>query len=567
MPTILVTGASGFVGRWAVDALSRNGFDVHGTSRRPMTNLDIVMHGVDLHDTAAVSSLIDKVQPTHLLLSAWTTAHGAFWTDPANETWAKSSVTMAEHFLKAGGRRIVLAGTCAEYDWLDSVLEAGPVVETAAQGSPKTLYGQAKRRAADAISKLAECAGASFATGRIFIPMGWAESRERFLPTIVNAMLDGQPAHLGSGEQIRDVMDVRDVGAALAALVLCDVKGAVNIGSGKGTALADVARRAGALGGHPELLQFGTQAARHGDPAQLVADISRLRDEVGFVPRYTLDDAIASAFDYWTQLRSTTVKRVVRANISTGSTTMYESDAEFEARKRRDIAAMAADGEFRELGRAWFTQSFRHRYSYNFRWMGLPIIQYPADIVAMQELIWNIKPKAIVETGVARGGSLVFYASMLELIGSQGRVVGVELDLGAENRAAITSHHMAHRIRLVDGSSIDQRTVIKVAELVGDDAPVLVVLDSHHGHDHVLAELRAYQRFVRKGSYIVVFDTVIEHLPEDALGGRPWGKGNNPKSAIDVFLAENCRFEIDRNYDDKLHLSVCPSGFLRCVRD
>lgn len=246
---------------------------------------------------------------------------------------------------------------------------------------------------------------------------------------------------------------------------------------------------------------------------------------------------------------------------------MYESDAEFEARKQRDIAAMAADTEFRDLGRAWFAQSFRHRYSYNFRWMGLPIIQYPADIVAMQELIWQVRPHSIVETGVARGGSLVFYASMLELIRVKGQVIGVELTLGAENRAAITSHPLAHRIQLVDGSSIANDTVAKVDELTGGHAPVLVVLDSHHGHDHVLAELRTYQQFVKKDSYIVVFDTVIEHLPQDALGGRPWGHGNNPKSAIDAFLAENARFEIDRGYDDKLHLSVCPGGFLRCVRD
>jgi cephalosporin hydroxylase len=246
---------------------------------------------------------------------------------------------------------------------------------------------------------------------------------------------------------------------------------------------------------------------------------------------------------------------------------MFENDAEFEARKQRDIAVMAKDKEFRDLGRAWFTHSFRHRYCYNFRWMGLPIIQYPADIVAMQELIWQIKPQVIIETGVARGGSLIFYASMLELIKASGPVIGVEVALGDENRAAITSHQMASRIQLVDGSSIAEDVVAKVSALAGKHAPAFVVLDSHHGHDHVLAELRAYERFVKKGSYIVVFDTVIEDLPEDALGDRPWGHGNNPKSAIDAFLAENKRFEIDRSYDDKLHLSVCPGGFLRCVRD
>lgn len=246
---------------------------------------------------------------------------------------------------------------------------------------------------------------------------------------------------------------------------------------------------------------------------------------------------------------------------------MFENDVEFEARKRRDIAAMAADSEFRELSRAWFTRSFRHRYSYNFRWMGLPIIQYPADILAMQELIWQIRPDYIIETGVARGGSLIFYAAMLELIGATGSVIGVELALGAENRAAITSHRLAHRIRLVDGSSIAPETVAAVDGLVRGGGNVLVVLDSHHERDHVLHELRAYQKFVKRDSYIVVFDTVIENLPVETLGDRPWGPGNNPKNAVDLFMKESDRFEIDRHYDDKLLLSVCPGGFLRCVRD
>lgn len=246
---------------------------------------------------------------------------------------------------------------------------------------------------------------------------------------------------------------------------------------------------------------------------------------------------------------------------------MYENDAEFEARKRRDIAAMAGDDQFRELGRAWFAESFRHRYSYNFRWLGLPIIQYPADIVAMQELIWQVKPRTIIETGVARGGSLVFYASMLELMQVQGYVIGVELALGAENRAAITGHPLSHRIKLIDGSSIAPDTVARVSDVTNEAGPVLVVLDSHHGHDHVLAELRAYQRFVREGSYIVVFDTVVEQLPEEVVGDRPWGRGNSPKSAIDVFLKENDRFQVDGLYDDKLQLSVCPGGFLRCVKN
>lgn len=246
---------------------------------------------------------------------------------------------------------------------------------------------------------------------------------------------------------------------------------------------------------------------------------------------------------------------------------MPENDAEFEKRKLQDIAAMAKDPTFQSMSRDWLINSFRHRYSYNFRWLGLPIIQYPADIVAMQEVIWQMRPQVIVETGVARGGSLVFYASMLQLLGQDGVVVGVEVALTDENRKAIETHPLAGRIRLVDGSSVADETVAQVKRTVGAAAPVLVILDSLHTHDHVLQELRAYAPLVRRGSYLVVFDTLIENLPAEVIGDRPWGKGDNPKTAVQAFLKETNRFEIDRSFDDRLLLSVCSTGFLRCTRD
>jgi cephalosporin hydroxylase len=246
---------------------------------------------------------------------------------------------------------------------------------------------------------------------------------------------------------------------------------------------------------------------------------------------------------------------------------MSESDADFEARKQRDIDDMRADDDFRTLSRKWFAQSIRHRYSYNFRWLGLPIIQYPADIIAVQELIWRIKPHAIVETGIARGGSIMFYASMLELLGGNGIAVGVEIALSAENREAIEAHRFGRRVKIVDGSSISAESVERVKAIVGKRGPVLVVLDSHHTHDHVLAELRAYAPLVGRDSYIVVFDTVVDDLAPEDVGARPWHPGNSPKSALHEFLGETDRFQIDRSFDDRLLLSVCPEGFLRCVRD
>jgi cephalosporin hydroxylase len=245
---------------------------------------------------------------------------------------------------------------------------------------------------------------------------------------------------------------------------------------------------------------------------------------------------------------------------------MAESDIKFSSEKARHIAAMAGDRAFRALSQNWMVESIRHRYSYNFSWLGLPIIQYPADIIALQELVWRIRPGAIIETGVARGGSLIFYASLLELLG-RGQVIGVEVALAPENREAIEGHPLSKRIRLVDGSSIAPETIATVTQAVQGQDPVLVILDSHHTHSHVMEELRGYAPLVKKGSYIAVLDTVIEHLPPDAIGNRPWKKGDNPMTAAEAFVKECDRFEIDHSFDGRLLLSVAPKGFLRCIRD
>jgi len=230
------------------------------------------------------------------------------------------------------------------------------------------------------------------------------------------------------------------------------------------------------------------------------------------------------------------------------------------------IKKMAADADLQRVSGELFRRSFEHRYSYNFSWMGRPIIQYPQDIVAMQELIWSVKPDLIVETGIAHGGSLVFYASMLELLGDDGIVLGVDVDIRLHNRTAIEEHPMARRIRMIEGSSIDPSIVAQVSEIAAGRKKVLVALDSNHTHAHVLRELELYSPYVTEGSYLVVFDTVIEDLPESIFPDRPWGPGDNPKTAVRQFLRDNDRFVIDNQVDHKLLLTVSPDGYLRCVK-
>jgi cephalosporin hydroxylase len=241
--------------------------------------------------------------------------------------------------------------------------------------------------------------------------------------------------------------------------------------------------------------------------------------------------------------------------------------SDFEQRNERAIAAMAEDDAFRDLSREWFTRACEHEYSYHFTWLGRPVIQFPEDLVVLQEIVWRVAPDVIVETGVAHGGSLIFSSSLLELMGGERRrVIGIELELRPHNRAALEAHPLFRRIELVDGSSTDPEIFALVRDQIEPDERVLVILDSNHTHDHVLRELELYSTLVAAGSYVVVFDTVIESMPADSWPNRPWGPGNNPHTAVSEFLVRNDRFERDEAVERKLTLSVAPGGYLRCLR-
>ncbi len=229
--------------------------------------------------------------------------------------------------------------------------------------------------------------------------------------------------------------------------------------------------------------------------------------------------------------------------------------------------SMGSDLELSRLKEQFFLKTCEYRYSYNFSWLGRPIIQYPQDMVAMQEIIWNIQPDLIVETGIAHGGGLIFYASILELIGGNGQVLGVDVDIREHNRREIQKHPMFKRITMIEGSSVDADVVRQVHDFARGKSRVLVVLDSLHTHDHVLKELAAYSPLVRTGSYLVVFDTVIEDMPAGYFSDRPWDKGNNPKTAVWEFLRTNDRFTIDKGTEGKLVITVAPDGYLKCIKD
>jgi len=229
------------------------------------------------------------------------------------------------------------------------------------------------------------------------------------------------------------------------------------------------------------------------------------------------------------------------------------------------IRTLGKHKELKEQSLSWMLAVAVGQYTYNFSWLGRPIIQYPQDMIATQEIIWQVKPDLIIETGIAHGGSLIFYASMLELLGGDGRVLGIDIDIREHNRVGIEKHPMFKRIAMIEGSSIDEEIVRQVYDFANNKKQVLILLDSMHTHDHVLKELLLYSPLVTKGSYLVVFDTIIEDMPEDFFPDRPWGKGNNPKTAVWEFLKTNDRFVVDKEIENKLLITVAPDGYLKCV--
>jgi cephalosporin hydroxylase len=239
----------------------------------------------------------------------------------------------------------------------------------------------------------------------------------------------------------------------------------------------------------------------------------------------------------------------------------------FQQERSENIIKLGKDRDLRGLSNIWAREAAQYKYTYNFSWMGRPIIQLPQDMMAMQEIIWNVKPQLIVETGIAHGGSLIFYASMLELLGGNGTVLGIDIDIRSHNRAEIEKHPMSKRIKMIEGSSIDKPVIEQVHTFAKDKTPTLVVLDSMHTHEHVLEELKAYSGLVSHNSYLVVFDTLVEDMPDDLYNNRPWGKGNNPKTAVWEFLKTTDRFKIDEDIHNKLLITVAPDGYLKCIKE
>jgi len=243
----------------------------------------------------------------------------------------------------------------------------------------------------------------------------------------------------------------------------------------------------------------------------------------------------------------------------------------FEKEKAENIKKLQSNDSLKIKSLDWMNSTAPYRYTYHFELLGRPIIQYPQDIIAMQEIIWNVKPDLIMETGIAHGGSIIFSASMMALLEKcgcidKGHVIAVDIDIREHNMIEIEKHPLSQYITMIQGSSIDEETVARVHSLAENYDRILISLDSNHTHYHVLAELNSYASLTSVGSYCVVFDTVIEDMPKNSFPDRPWDRGNNPKTAVREFLNKHDEFKIDKEIESKLLITVAPDGYLKRIR-
>ncbi len=253
----------------------------------------------------------------------------------------------------------------------------------------------------------------------------------------------------------------------------------------------------------------------------------------------------------------------------------------FQQEVLQHIKGLGKDTDLQALSRLWIREITPHKWAYNFTWLGRPAIQFPNDAWALQELIWRVRPDLIIETGIAHGGSIIMSASMLAMLdicdaieqgktidprSSKRKVLGIDIDIRAHNRKEIEQHPMASRIQMIEGSSIDPYVIGQIHNIARGFKCVLVCLDSNHTHDHVLAELEAYAPLTSLGSYCIVFDTIVEDMPHQLSFDRPWGPGNNPKTAVWDYLKYHSEFEIDKSIEHKLLITVAPDGYLKRIR-
>ncbi len=306
MKTVVLTGATGFIGQFAIRPLLAKNYIVHAVTSKPIhseTTENLFWHQTNLLDADETTALIKNVCPTHLLHFAWYVEHGKVWNAVENLDWLQAGVHLARQFVENGGERLVISGSCAEYDWT----EDGMFSENSTRLRPQNLYGASKHALNLTLENFAKVSNLSYAWGRVFYLFGEGESTNRLVPSVINALLKNELAETSHGNQIRDFLNVKDVAEALVALLESDVFGSVNIASGKGVKIADVVREIADIADKRELLRIGALPAPKNEPSEMIADTTRLREEVGWQKDFDLKKSLTETYKWWKEKLETAI--------------------------------------------------------------------------------------------------------------------------------------------------------------------------------------------------------------------------------------------------------------------
>jgi len=552
---IAVSGAGGFIGQYVLRELQSRGLDVVALGRSAIHRPQSQASRWVIMDVAnpPTNPFEAMDRPDILIHLAWSglpnyqSVHHVEAELPAQLAFLTSCV-------RNGLKRLVVTGTCYEYG-----LTSGELAEDAPT-RPCTQYGLAKDMLRKALFDLRVQFGFDLAWLRLFYLYGEGQSEKSLYPMLRAAIDRGERTFdMSGGEQLRDFLPVDEAARLIVEIAQREnISGTFNICSGKPIAVRELVQSWIEASGAKIMMNLGRIPYSSNEPMAFWGG------------REKLDVVISNA--------SPQKNRQTHAGTGIPINQPTELSMEFAREVEDRLKANGQDKTLQAVSHEFMVASTQPKYSYNFSMLGRPIIQYPQDMVAVQELIWRIRPSLIIETGIAHGGSLILSASMLALLdycdaieagktldpkATRRRVLGIDIDIRAHNRAAIEAHPMAHRIGMIQGSSVVPDVIAQVHKAAAGHERIMVILDSNHTHEHVLAELQAYAPLVSAGSYCVVFDTIIEALPTGIYPDRPWDVGNNPKTAVREFLSHNGDFEVDADMEAKLLITVAPGGYLR----
>ena len=528
MKKILVTGATGFIGNYVIEVLLKHKYEVIATSSSIATAQSKAWFGKVKYIPFNFQDFDSEInyyeffdQPTALIHLAWEGLPNYKAAFHMEENLPRH-FALLNNFIEHGLTDITVTGTCFEYGMQEGRLSESLVTK------PANAYANAKDLLRKQLEELHTVKVFNFKWIRLFYMYGIGQSPNSLFSQLDKALERSDAIfNMSGGEQERDYLQVEQVAQYITKIALQNnITGIINCCSGLPVTVKTIVEK------------YLEKKEKH------------IQLNLGYYPY-----ADYEPMRFWGD--NTKINKIIMSN----------PIEQFKEERSERVAANGSNTELLGAAEAFNTASNKAQYSYNFSWMGRPIIQYPQDMIAMQEIIWKLQPDLIIETGIAHGGSLIYYASILELIG-KGEVLGIDIDIREHNKLAIESHPMFKRIKMIQGSSIDEAIVAQVKQHTEGKKTILVVLDSNHTHEHVLAELEMYAPFVSINSYMVVYDTIVEKLPENYLPGleRPWGVGDNPHTAATTFLATNKNFEIDKAVDNKLLISVAPDGYLKRIK-